>query len=114
MTTRRACLGWLAGVAAGAAAQVARAQQMGYMVPVQGQLFSRARNSSVPGVTVFLVHQVLGRSAPSISDVYGRFGWSAIPIRPEPYFLEIYWGQTIIYRQQVGVFGPTLLPMIYL
>lgn len=111
MITRRGCLGWLAGVAA----WPARAQQMmGYPVPVQGQLFSRARNSSVPGVTVFLVHQVLGRSAPSISDVYGRFGWSAIPVRPEPYFLEIYWGQTIIYRQQIGVFGPTMLPMIYL
>jgi hypothetical protein len=82
-------------------------------VPVQGQLVSRAQGP-VPGVTAFLVHPVLGRSGPSFSDVYGRFGWGAIPVRPEPYFLEIYWGQNLIYRQPIQVSAPVLLPPIVL
>ncbi len=81
-------------------------------VPVQGQVVSS--QGPVPGVTVFLVHQVLGRSAPSYTDLYGRFGWSAIPVRPEPYFLEIYWGPRLIYRQPILVSGPLALPPIHL
>lgn len=81
-------------------------------VPVQGQVLSS--QGPVPGVTVFLVHQILGRSAPSYTDLYGRFGWSAIPVRPEPYFLEIYWGPRLIYRQAIRVSGPLVLPPIRL
>lgn len=84
-----------------------------YYVPVQGQVFSGG--GPVPGVTVFLVHPILGRSAPSQTDIYGRFGWSAIPLRQEPYYVEIYWGQQIVYRQMVGVGAPyTQLPPIML
>jgi hypothetical protein len=80
---------------------------------VQGQLISRTQ-VPVPGVTAFLVHPVLGRSAPSVTDASGRFGWGFIPIRPEPYFLEIYWGPNLIYRQPVQISGPVFLPPIYL
>lgn len=85
----------------------------GASVPVQGQLLSRSRGA-VPGVTAFLLHPFLGRSAPSFTDAYGRFGWIAIPVRPEPYFLEIYWGQQLIYRQPIRVEAPLMLPPIYL
>jgi hypothetical protein len=83
-------------------------------VPVQGQVLSRSSGGPVPGVSVVLVHQQLGRSALSYTNNLGHFGWSAIPIRPEPYFLEIYWGQQLIYRQPVTVKSPTTLPPIRL
>lgn len=86
---------------------------LGPSVPVQGQLISRL-HGPVPGVTVFLVHSVLGRSAPTFTDAYGRFGWGAIPIRPEPYFLEVYWGPNLIYRQPILVSTPIALPPIVL
>jgi hypothetical protein len=89
------------------------AQAMGQAAPVQGQLLSRS-HGAVPGVTAYLVHPVLGRSAPSYTDLYGRFGWGAIPIRPEAYFLEIYWGQNLFYRQPIVVHGPLRLAPIYL
>jgi hypothetical protein len=85
----------------------------GGFAPVQGQLISR-NQGPVPGVTVFLLHPVLGRSAPSVTDGYGRFGWSAIPIRREQFFLEIYWGERLIYRQPLMVVQPVFLPPIYL
>jgi hypothetical protein len=59
---------------------------------------------------VSLIHPALGRSAPAFTDPIGRFGWTAIPLRPEPYFLEVYWGKKLIYRQPVQVRGPLILP----
>jgi hypothetical protein len=82
-------------------------------VPVQGQLVSRSRGP-VPGMTLFLVHRVFGRSAPAYSDAGGRFGWAAIPVSAEPYFLEVYWGSSLMYRQPIQVGGPLALPQIFL
>lgn len=97
--------GWLAALPAHA--------QTGAAAPVQGQIVSRARGP-VPGLTVYLVHPTLGRSAPSYTDKAGRFGWTAIPIRRDAYFLEVYWGRNLVYRQQVQVQGPTQLPPLTL
>ena len=110
MSTRRLLL-LAAGALAlpGARAQVFRDTN----VPVHGQLLSR-NHGPVPGVSVSLVHQKLGRSAPSRTDSYGRFGWTAIPVRPEPYYLEMYWGSNLIYRSQLLVNGPLVLQPIVL
>ena len=86
----------------------------GPMAPVQGTLLARGTATPAPGLTVFLIHPVLGRSAPSYSDAYGRFGWMAIPLRPEPYYVEVYWGQNLIYRQAVRIAGPVAIPPIFL
>ena len=83
-------------------------------VPVQGSLISRNTGAPVPGLTASLIHQVLGRSAPSYSDRDGRFGWVAIPTRPEPYYLEVYWGNKLIYRQPIQVTAPVVLRPIRL
>ena len=96
-----------------AASEAGAQMPFGGTVPVQGQLLSRQRGP-VPGITVSLVHPVLGRSAPAYTDGYGRFGWNAIPLRPEPYFLEMYWGQNLIYRQPIHVNQPLMLAPIYL
>ena len=110
MIARRALL--LA--AAAMALPGARAQDFrGAYVPVHGQLLSR-NSGPVPGVAVFLVHEALGRSAPSHTDGYGRFGWTAIPVRPEPYYLEMYWGSKLIYRSLLAVRGPMLMQPVVL
>ena len=110
MSTRRALL----AAAAACALPSARAQVFrDTSVPVHGQLLSRSQGP-VPGCTIYLVHQALGRSAPSRTDSYGRFGWSAIPVRPEPYYLEMYWGSNLIYRSQLLVQGPLVLQPIVL
>jgi hypothetical protein len=114
MKRRRQLLVLLLGTAVALGANTARAQAAGASVPVQGQVLSRSSGGPVPGVSAVLVHQRLGRSALSYTDAYGHFGWSAIPIQPEPYFLEIYWGQQLIYRQSVAVRSPTTLPPIRL
>jgi hypothetical protein len=107
MSTRRSFLAACAAAATGAWAQ-------GFpMVPVHGQLLSRS-SGPVPGCTSYLVHERLGRSTPSRTDNYGHFGWTAIPVRPEPYYLEMYWGNKLIYRNQVLVNGPLVLQPIVL
>ena len=82
-------------------------------VPVHGQLLSRNRGP-VPGCTIYLVHQALGRSTPSRTDAQGRFGWTAIPVRTEPYYLEMYWGSNLIYRSQLLVQAPLVMQPIVL
>lgn len=84
------------------------------VVPVQGVLISRNTGAAIPGLTASLIHPVMGRSAPSYSDRDGRFGWVAIPPRPEAYYLEIYWGSNLIDRQPVQVLAPVSLRPIRL
>ena len=109
MSTRRAVL-----LAAASAWSAAWSQALrDATVPVHGQLLSR-NSGPVPGCTSYLVHQSLGRSTPSRTDNYGRFGWTAIPVRPEPYYLELYWGSRLIYRSQLLVQGPLVLQPIVL
>lgn len=92
----------------------AHAQNYSTMVPIQGQIIAKATNVPAPGLTIFLIHEVLGRSAPSFSDGSGRFGWIAIPVRLEPYYIEVYWGTNLVYRQPIYVRGPLVIPIIYL
>ena len=109
MISRRALLATSAASVLPAWSQVFRDTS----VPVHGQLLSRS-SGPVPGCTIYLVHQSLGRSAPSRTDSYGRFGWTAIPVRPEPYYLEMYWGSKLIYRSQLFVQGPMVMQPIVL
>ena len=110
MSTRRAVLAALAAAAAPSAWSQAFRDTT---VPVHGQLLSRS-SGPVPGCTSYLVHERLGRSTASRTDNYGRFGWTAIPVRPEPYYLELYWGSKLIYRSQLLVQGPLVLQPIVL
>jgi hypothetical protein len=73
------------------------------------QVYGVVTNSAgrpVPGVAVSLIHPVNGRSRPSYTDQFGRYAIAGVPPHPAPYFVEIYWGQQLIYRQQVIVNGP--------
>ena len=70
----------------------------------------------LPGVTVSLVHPSVGRSSPSATNPKGYFYFSNVPIRPDPYYLEVYWGKELLSRTQVLVSGarvslpPLVLP----
>jgi hypothetical protein len=88
----------------------AKSQMM--TVPVQGRILSNS--GPIPGLMVILVHQYMGRSVPVVSDNSGYFIWNAIPVRSEPFVLEIYWGQNLVYRAPIMITGPTYLPPIYL
>ncbi len=84
------------------------------IAPVHGQIVTRANGTPAPGLKVFLIHPVLGRSVPSFTDEHGQFGWIAIPMRQEPYYIEVYWGEKLLYRQPVKVTGPLMIPRISL
>jgi hypothetical protein len=56
----------------------------------------------IPGLTVFLVHPSVGRSYPKLTDTTGRFWFSDVP-QADTYYLEIYWGDDILYRKTVWV-----------
>jgi len=93
--------------------QHSNAQEFGF-APVQGQILDGRTGRPAPGLMVSLVHPVLGRSAPAYTGPNGQFGWGAIPIRPEQYFLEVYWGPKLIFRQPLMVRGYVLLPPLRL
>lgn len=88
--------------------------QSGTVGGVQGVILKAPTQQPVPGLTVSLVHPVLGRSALSFTDVFGRYAIFGVPLRPEPYYLEVYWGSSLVYRGPVQVTGPVVLPPIFL
>jgi hypothetical protein len=75
----------------------------------------RGDNQPVPGVTVSLVHPAVGRSSPSVTNPMGYYYFANVPLRSEPYFLEVYWGTQLLSRSTVAVGVPRLsLPPIVL
>jgi hypothetical protein len=73
------------------------------------------QNLPIPGLAVYLVHPVVGRSYPSYTDNYGRCIFYNVPLRQDPYYLEIYWGKQLLYRNTVIVAVPNVvLPVIKL
>ena len=79
---------------------------------VSGQV--RSGVGGVPGLVVFLLHPSLGRSAPAFTDLNGVFAWNAIPISPQPFFVEVYWGNSIMHRSQIMITQPTQIPPIWI
>ena len=73
--------------------------------PISGYVIS-AQQGPIAGVTVSLVHPVIGRSAPSFSGPTGGYYFSNVPPRPEPYYIEAYWGNQLLYRGVLSYAGP--------
>lgn len=67
-------------------------------------------SAPIAGLTVYLVSREVGRSAPSLTDAEGWFRFLSVPLTSEPYYLEIYWGQDLMYRNLVDVQGDLTLP----
>lgn len=85
--------------------------QYGPTTVVQGSFCSAQNGSPAPGLMVSLVHPVLGRSAPAYTNEYGYFQMFNIPLNNIPYYIEVYWGNRLIFRAQINVYGPLNLPM---
>ena len=82
---------------------------------VMGQLLTGGSSQPAPGLVVSLVHPQFGRSVPTSSDVYGRFTFFGIPMNRVPYYLEVYWGNQLVYRNTIYVSGDHVnLPPIFL
>jgi len=81
---------------------------------VQGLIVKAPNNTPIPGLTVSLIHSALGRSVPATTDQFGRYVFYNIPARQEPYYMEIYWGKQLVYRDEIIVNGPTSIPTIIL
>jgi hypothetical protein len=77
---------------------------------VTGQV-TRANGQPVPGCLVSIVNQS-ARSSPAITDAFGRYYFNFIPVGT--YFIEVYWGQTLLYRNYFTVQGNVQLNPIVL
>ncbi|MGH8094629.1 MAG: carboxypeptidase-like regulatory domain-containing protein [Chthoniobacterales bacterium] len=64
---------------------------------VEGYVY-RSSGQPVPGVTVSLVHPAVGRSSPAITNPGGYYYFSNVPMRADPYYIEVYWGTQLLYR----------------
>jgi hypothetical protein len=73
-----------------------------------------AASAPIPGLSVYLVHPSVGRSYPRITDSTGHFVFHDVPYAPDPYYLEVYWGKTLMYRASVLVDRYTRWPDIIL
>lgn len=72
--------------------------------PISGYVIS-AQHGPVSGVTVSLVHPVVGRSSPSFSAPNGGYFFTNVPPRMEPFYIEAYWGTQLLYRSQLTYQG---------
>ena len=73
--------------------------QSAYSVLVTGAISNRA-GKPLPGCTVFVVSGDY-RTAPSITGTLGTFEIEVSVETNSPYYLEIYWGQELMYRKRL-------------
>lgn len=103
----------LAGTAAGLLTVLVLAGAPAHAETLSGAVVD-AGGKPIPGLTVFLVHPKAGRSSPSVTDSLGRFLFSSVPAIPDDYYLEVYWGDRLVYRRLVPVHGNVRLEPIVL
>ena len=68
--------------------------------PISGMVISQQRGP-VAGVTVSLVHPIIGRNAPVFSAPNGAYFFANVPPQAQPYFIEAYWGKQLLFRGQL-------------
>ena len=82
----------------------------GQGVPVSGTVMN-SFGRPVPGLAVSMIHPIFGRSSPAFTDAFGQYTVWNVPPNPIPYYIEVYWGNQLIYRQQISVSGPLYWPV---
>ena len=88
----------------GLSASHANAQQ----AIVSGEIVASQTSKAIPGLSVYLVHPRLGRSVAAISDNFGKFVFYDIPFHNEQYYIEVYWGDSVRYRNPLSVSSSTV------
>lgn len=89
-----------------------QAESQQYSFQFQGVILKTGSNIPIPGLTVSLVHPVLGRSVPVVSNQFGQFFFYNIPFRNEPYYIEVYWGSELIFRSILNVQSAMQQPVV--
>jgi hypothetical protein len=74
---------------------------------VWGTVYSY-QTGALPGVTVSLAHPLIGRSVPSVTNMQGLYSFSNVPPQQQPYYIEAYWGNALIYRGVVSYQGGSI------
>jgi Carboxypeptidase regulatory-like domain len=67
--------------------------------PIYGMVISQTRGP-VSGVSVSLVHPTLGRTTPAFSQANGYYFFTNVPPW-QTYYIEAYWGNSLLYRGTV-------------
>lgn len=73
--------------------------------PISGVVVS-AQSGPVTGVTVSLVHPVMGRSSPAFSGANGYYYFTNVPPQSQPFYIEAYWGNQLLFRSVLSYTGP--------
>lgn len=76
---------------------------------IQG-VITNSQGQPFPALVLYLVHPQLGRSFPAYTNQFGQYTFFNLPIN-QIYYLEIYWGKRLIYRQQCP---PLMSPILLL
>jgi hypothetical protein len=59
--------------------------------------------AGVSALTVYLYHPTLGRSYPRFTDLNGYFTFERVAYSSSDYYLEVYWGSTVVHREMLTV-----------
>lgn len=68
--------------------------------PISGVVYSSQRGA-LGGVTISLVHPLIGRSGPAFSAPNGAYFFANVPPQIQPYYIEAYWGSQLLFRGQL-------------
>jgi hypothetical protein len=70
---------------------------------LKGQVVHKQTKKGIPGLKVFLVSEVYGRSVLKVTDNDGYFTLRSIPVSEKNYYVEIYETDNLIYREELEV-----------
>ncbi len=59
----------------------------------------------LPGVRAELVNAAVGVSLPRYTDAAGHFAFDNVPRSSSTYYLELHWGDKLVYRARVDFSG---------
>jgi hypothetical protein len=72
--------------------------------PVSG-IVASAQHGPIAGVTVSLVHPGIGRSSPAFTAPNGYYFFKNVSPQSQPYYIEAYWGNQLLFRGVLNYTG---------
>ena len=70
---------------------------------LKGWVIHKETKKAIPGLKVFLVSTVYGRSVLKVTENDGSFTLKRIPISEEKYYIEIYEADNLVYRKELEI-----------
>lgn len=72
---------------------------------LRGTVRDKGSGKPIPGLEVKLYHPAEGESRPTYTNQYGEFYFPFVPYQSDPYDLEFYWRERLIFREQIKIRG---------